>query len=326
MAGLLERGYPVIALGRASTNIRLAERLSNILRWLNIPDPEKRLSAIEVDLSKKHMGLDDDMYSHLCVSACKIIHCASDTSFAERNRERVIATNINGLTPLLSFAADSKTEQFYYVSTAYACGIYEGLCIESPIRSDKFYNVYEESKAQAEGIILNFCELKGIPLTILRPSIVYGHSKSGMALKFNALYYAVKSLMAIRDIFIKDIVEQGGDKSGKWGFNMDSDGILHVVLKIYLPQKGTVNLIPIDYFVESVMNIIESSESKGIYHITSSNPPDITTLIEYSERFLKMQGVQAVWDGNNPSPNPAEELFDRFLEQYRPISFRCKNL
>jgi nucleoside-diphosphate-sugar epimerase len=196
----------------------------------------------------------------------------------------------------------------------------EGMCMETPITTNSFTNVYEESKAQAEGVIGRYCENRGLPLSILRLSIVYGHSKTGIALKFNALYSPVKSLLCIRDIFVKDIVEQGGERSRQWGVSLGDDGILSLPLAIYLPNRGTVNLIPVDYFVESALCIIEHSGSGRIYHITSDNPPDMTTLVEYSERFLGVRGIRVLWDPSriNPAPNPAEELFDRFIEQYRP--------
>ena len=320
MAGLLERGYHVTVLGRSSMDMTLSDRLSGLVRWLHISDPGERLFALEADFSKKQLGLDDDAYDRLCATAGKIIHCASDTSFAERNRARVMATNVNSLPALLTLAADAKAEHLYYVSTAYASGMREGMCMEEPVTSGSFNNVYEESKAQAEGIIRRYCENNGVPLSILRPSIVYGHSKTGISLKFNALYYPVKSLSYIRDIFVKDIIEQGGGRSKQWGVSLGDDGILCLPLAVYLPNRGSVNLIPVDYFVESALCIIEHSGSGGIYHITSDNPPDMTTLMEYSERFLGVRGIRALWKSSskNPEPNPAEELLDRFIEQYRP--------
>jgi nucleoside-diphosphate-sugar epimerase len=320
MTGLLERGYHVTVLGRSSKDMRLSDRLSGLVRWFSIADPRERLCAFEADFSKKHLGLDDAAYARLCAAAGKIIHCASDTSFAERNRARVMATNVNSLPALLDLAADAGTDHLYYVSTAYAAGMREGVCMETPPTTDSFTNVYEESKAQAEGIIARYCENRGVPLSILRPSIVYGHSKTGIALKFNALYYPVKSISYIRDIFVKDIIEQGGGRSRQWGVSLGDDGILCLPLAIYLPNRGSVNLIPVDYFVESALCIIGHSGSGGIYHITSDNPPDMTTLLEYAERFLGVRGIRALWDPSdkNSAPNPAEELFDRLIEQYRP--------
>lgn len=320
MAGLLERGYQVIVLGRASKDLSLSDRLSGIIRWFGIADPGERLISLETDFSKKHMGLDEKTYGHLCAADCKIIHCASDTSFAQRDRVKVMATNVDNLPALLEFAVDSKARRLYYVSTAYACGICEGLCMEAPVTADRFTNVYEESKAQAEEIIMCYCESNGVPLSILRPSIVYGHSKTGRALKFNALYYAVKSLLTVRDIYLKDITGQGGRRSKQWGVSLGDDGILTLPLSIHLKSRGAVNLIPVDYFVESALGIIEHSGSGGIYHITSDNPPNMITLVEYSQRFLGVRGVGALWDysGNPPEPNPAEELLDKFIKPYRP--------
>lgn len=318
MSGLLERGYHVTVLGRSSKDIKLSDRISTLTRWFNI-DPRENLSAIEADFSKKHLGLDDKAYVNLCANAGKIIHCASDTSFAERNRNRVMNTNVNGLPSLLDLVVDCRAEHLYYVSTAYACGKCEGICMETPVTTRSFNNVYEESKAQAEEIIRRSCEENEVPLSILRPSIVYGHSKTGKSLKFNALYYAVKSISFIRDIFVNDI-RQGCRRSGKWGFSLDDDGLLYLPLKIYLTNRGSVNLIPIDYFVETVLCIIEQSGTNGIYHIASDNPPDITMLAEYFERFLGVRGIQILWNqsGKNTNPNPAEELFEKLFEQYRP--------
>ena len=320
MVSFLERGYDVIVLGRSKADIRLSDRLSNLVRWFNIPDPGERLCAIEADFSKRHLGLDNEVYGRLCAAAGKIIHCASDTSFTESNRVRVMATNVNSLPALLEFAADGQTEHLYYISTAFASGMCKGLCMETPITSERFSNVYEESKAQAEGMISRYCENHGVPLSILRPSIVYGHSKTGGALKFNALYFPVKTLTYIREIFVKDITDHGGERSRQWGISLGNDGILQLPLTVYLPNRGSVNLIPIDYFVEAALCIIEHPASSGIYHITSDNPPGMDTLIEYSERFLGVRGIHALWgqvQGNSTS-NPAEVLFDRFIEPYLP--------
>ncbi|MDP4109364.1 MAG: SDR family oxidoreductase [Bacillota bacterium] len=315
LSELLDRGHSVTVLGRSSKEASLPDRLSGIL-GLTGADPGGRLSALDADFSKKRLGLAADAYKELCGSADVIIHCASDTSFAEKNRERVMESNVLNLSALLDFAADSEARNFVYISSAYACGVREGFCFEVPVAQESFTNVYEESKALAESTVTRKCGDCGIRLTVLRPSIVYGHSQTGKALKFNALYYAVKSLMYVRDIFIKDI-ERGGKKSAGRGFYQKADGGLYMPLGFYLPGEGTVNLIPVDYFAQTALNIIECPASEGIYHITSGSPPDMDTLIGYSERFLKIRGVSALRE-KKPVLNPAEELFDRLMEPYRP--------
>ncbi|MGI6084203.1 MAG: SDR family oxidoreductase [Acetivibrionales bacterium] len=319
MESLLKKGCNVTVLGRASNGISLTERLSALCRRFGI-EPGKRLTAIETDFSKDLLGLDAETYGFLCNNAKKLIHCASDTSFSERNRDRVMETNVNNTSALLKFAADSSIEKFYYISSAYASGVTEGICMEAPVTSISFTNVYEQSKAIAENIVLSNCENIGVPYVILRPSIVLGHSESGMSLRFNTLYHAVKSLLIIRDIFIKNIIEQEGLRSKKWGFSLDNNGTLHMTLNIRIPNKGFINLIPVDYFVDASLRIIEDSGAKGIYHLTSEIPSEITTLVDYAERFLNVRGVSVVVDllTRESEQNPAEELFDKFISHYRP--------
>jgi nucleoside-diphosphate-sugar epimerase len=321
MAGLLERGYHVTVLGRSSKHMRLADRLSQLLRRFNLGEAEEQLSALEADFFKKYLGLDAETYGSLCEVARKIVLCASNTSFAERNRAQVLAANVDSLHSLLELAADANAEHLCYVSTAYAAGKCEGICMEAPITAASFTNVYEESKAKAERITTRFCAERGVPFSILRPSVVYGHSQTGIALKFNALYYPIKSLLYVRDICIKDILEQGGKRSRQWGISLGADGVLKLPLTIHLAKGGSVNLIPIDYFVETALHIMERPGVGRIYHITSNHPPDMATLVDYSERFLGVQGIRvSSWDPSAPktASNPAQELLDRLLEQYRP--------
>lgn len=320
MAGLLKRGCHITVLGRPSKDMSLEDRLSGLLRWFEITDHGERLVALEADLSKRQFALDDGSYRRLCATTIKIIHCASDTSFLETNRDQVMKTNVHSLSALLDFAADTKGAHLYYVSSAYAAGVCAGLCREMPVNNDNFTNVYEESKAMAEGIITSSCERNRIPFTILRPSIVYGDSQTGKALKFDALYYPVKSLLYLRDIFLKDITTQGG-RSRQWGVGLEDDGILILPLAINLTHEGHIDLVPVDYFTECALRIIEHPGSKGIYHITSNKPPDLSTILAYAERFLGLRGARIVFnnsDNGNIKLNPAEELFNRLIKPYRP--------
>ena len=319
LAGLLKQGYHVTVLGRAFGEYSLSQRLSGLLRWLEV-EPQNRLASMEADFSMVRMGLDPRAYSRLCARTDKIIHCASDTSFSERNRDRVMEANVYNLASILDFAADSHAKQFYYVGTAYATGQCDGLCLEAPITPGAFANAYEESKAMAEGTVCQKCEDAGIPLAILRPSIVYGHSITGKSLKFNALYYAMKSLLLVRDIFARDILERDGARSKKWGFSLEEDGTLNMALNVYMPGEGSVNLISVDHFVDAVLYIMNSPQAEGIFHITCDDPPAITTLMEYAQRYARVRGIKAQFspEGKNRHPNPAEEMFDRLIEPYRP--------
>jgi nucleoside-diphosphate-sugar epimerase len=320
MAALLARGDRLVILGRASGEIGLSERIAKLLDWFGYENSRGQIEPIEVDLLKPFLGLTQHEYHALCAKRGQIIHCASDTRFSEGNRLSSTETNVHGLKEMINFAEDSRSSFFHYVSTAYVAGSTSSLCAEAPVNGDGFANVYEETKARAEKEVAARCTMNGIPYTILRPSIVYGDSRTGRANRFNALYYHVKSLYFIREIYLNDILKQGGRKSREWGIHLDDKGFLHLPLKIFVARRGYVNVIPINYFASAVLSILEKAESGSVYHITSDAPKTTEELASHCESFLRMRGIEIIY--GNPSDkeslNPAEALFDRFVEPYRP--------
>ena len=320
MAGLLQKGYRVIALGRSNNVTTLAKRIDNILKWLDKEIPTNRLKTVEINFTQERLGLDQSKYSSLCVEADQMIHCASDTSFSERWRQQVFESNVFSLNNILKFAADARLQYFHYISTAYACGMNGPVCKEQLSTATDFVNVYEESKAQAEKNIAAFCGQTTISYSIIRPTVVYGDSRTGRSLKFNALYYPIRSLMAIRDIYLNDIKNNNGKKSELHGIKMDNDGYLYLPLKIILPKSGALNLIPVNYFVDATLRVIENPTSGGIYHLSSQTPVKLDEILKYNETFMKVKGVEIVYGDSQHTynRNPAEELFDRYIKAYLP--------
>jgi nucleoside-diphosphate-sugar epimerase len=320
MASLLLNGYDVVVLGRSIKGETLHERILRLLRWFGIENLFNQVKCVEADLMQYNLQIEFEEYFRLCTIVDSVIHCASDTSFSENKREKVMAANIDGLKGILEFSRHAHVRSFYYISTAYVAGTGNNYCKETLSSAKTFTNVYEESKAVAENIIARFCERNSIHHSIIRPSIVYGDSRSGRSLKFNALYFPVRSMQSIKDIYLKDLNNNGGIKSSKHGIYIDKDGYLFIPLKIYLSEKGTINLIPVDYFVSATLKIIENCPEGGIFNITTNSPTAFETLAKYNERFMKVRGVEIIYgkSADNVIRSPAEELFDRFIEPYRP--------
>lgn len=320
MAALLRRGENVIVAGRASGADSPESRINRLLDWFGAGDVKGNLEVYETDFALPHLGLAPDVYARLCRETSVIIHCASDTSFAEKNRDRVMKSNVDNLAMILEFAACSELSYFHYISTAYASGTDSTDIGESPVKSAGFTNVYEESKAQAEILVASFCGRNSVPYTISRPSIVYGDSVTGRSLRFNALYYPVKAISYIRDIYHDDIKLHGGTKSAEAGVSLGADGIMHLPIRIYLPYDGLINLIPVDYFVSAFASIMDNPSPSMIYHLTSGIPSSMAELALYTGRFLAISGIEVICgaDTSKEMRNPAEEIFDHFIEAYRP--------
>jgi nucleoside-diphosphate-sugar epimerase len=320
MNALLLKGYDIIALGRPTKGESLDHRISKLLKWFGNGNYTGKLEILEIDYLKPMLGLPSEKYSLLCSKTDQIIHCASDTSFSERRREQVFEFNVQILSGLLEFASCSHSRFFHYISTAYVAGINGPICKEKLSAATEFTNVYEESKSKAEQIINDYCQKNSIPLTLIRPTIVYGDSQTGRSLRFNALYHPIRSVLNIRDIYLNDLLNHGGKRSHSQGIHLDHKGYLHLPIRIYLPKRGGINLIPVDYFVSAAQKIIANPSPGGIYHLTNHNSPTLEDIVAYNENFMKVKGIEVLYgkpEEFHPR-NPAEELFDRFIAPYQP--------
>lgn len=321
MALLVRTGSRVIVLGRRLDETRLNERINRLLEWFRIKELSSRIEAFEAELLSPGLGLCSNDYQKICRERPIVVHCASDTRFSERNRQASTDTNVYSLKGIISLAKDSGSSFFHYISTAYVAGPSLSTSYETPV-PDKttFSNVYEETKSAAEKQVSRQCAAHGIPHAIIRPSIVYGDSSTGRSNRFNALYYHVRSLQIIRDIYVADIRERSGTKSGRLGIYLDPGGILRVPLRIFLEQAGCINLIPIDYFTAVMAKILKNARSGSIYHITDDNPKSIHQLVEYCERFLNMKGLEIIYGDHNGGHelNPPEEIFNKLIRPYLP--------
>jgi hypothetical protein len=108
-------------------------------------------------------------------------------------------------------------------------------------------------------------------------------------------------------------------KSKQFGIFLDDDGYLYLPLRIFLPRQGALNIIPVDYFVKATMEVLTNASPGGIYHITNNFHTKLETIAEYNEQLMKIKGVEIIYSRSSEdvARNPAEELFDRFIEPYR---------
>jgi len=316
-AELLRRQQETIFFIRRNRAMSGKERLEKMLDWHDVGRVQ-RAKAHVVEGELEDLGLV--LVSRLPQGIDRIIHCASDTSFSERNRKRVWTANVDTLKDLLDFAVQSRISSFIHISTAYAAGKRRGSCSEEPIEQEEFFNVYEEAKAAAEKMLLYRCGDEGIPLLVIRPSIVYGHSRTGRTFRFNALYYPVKTALFLRKIFAEDIRERGGVKAAAAGVSLEKGGTIRLPLRIDVGENEGVNLIPVDFFVRAFFAILEDSSNGGIYHIVNSKQTRIADIIDWTQNQFKLKGIQACSaDEFKKMPrNSLEQLFERYLEAYSP--------
>ncbi len=330
---LLRAGYRVTVLARSSKKLAARDRVARLADWFGLDEPLRRsLDVVEGDIL-------DPSWAATALGGIagqgpvdEIVHCASNTAFAERKRAEVEAANVGGLGNVIDFAVRSGCVFFHHVSTAFVAGKRTGLHREEWIESGEFTNVYEETKARGEVLVRDVCRREGIRLNVYRPSIVYGDSRTGRTLRFNALYFPVKAAVFLRDIYLADIRERGGRKAAELGIRMKENGDLVMPIRIEVGREGGINLVPVDHCVDVFMAILEDGLDGGVYHIVNSRPTRIEELVGHAKRLFRLDGIETCGPeafGARPK-NALENLYGSYLEAYRPYmqdlrTFEIKN-
>jgi thioester reductase-like protein len=187
LARFLDRGdRHVYALVRAEDDEAAAARLPR----------HERLTAVAADIERPGLGLDERTADAVADEATTVVHCAASVSF-DYDLDRSRRVNVDGSRHVLELAErcaerGDGLERLSYVSTAYVAGTHRGLFSEEELDvGQEFRNPYERSKFEAETLLRERAD--GLPLQVLRPSIVVGDRRTGRTSSFNVLYGPLKA-------------------------------------------------------------------------------------------------------------------------------------
>ena len=259
---LLKSGYRVILIIRPDKNRSAVNRIEAVFKWFgfSIKDFKDKITIIEGLLEQNDLGTDKETYSFLKSGIDEIIHCAGNTSFSEKKRGELESTNIGILENLVKLinSPESNCSFFHLISTVYVAGKVSGQVLETITSTSDFNNPYEETKHFGEKYVLEKMSELGVHLNIYRPSIVYGNSETGRSTIFNAVYYPVRMALFLKETYINDIRDKGGIKAAQMGVREDVDGVVQLPIRIETEEGGEINLIPVDFFINSFMAIMKN--------------------------------------------------------------------
>jgi thioester reductase-like protein len=240
------------------------DRARTALREFTGADPDPwmgRIECADADVSQERLGLAPKEYEDLARRTTQIIHCAAAARF-DLSLEDARRTNVDGPRHILEFAtACSGLERIDYIGTAYVCGRRVGLVMEDDLDTGQEHrNTYERSKFEAETMMRG--EMKRLPITILRPSIVICDSRTGYASNHNGFFRALRMYL-------------------KGGLDV-------------LPgtPSSLLDLVPVDYVANAVHKLALTRESIGrCYHLTAGTSRS-TTLGEIRDLAAKHSGLR----------------------------------
>jgi thioester reductase-like protein len=207
------------------------------------PRARGRIGLVTGDITARALGIEAKQARELRRSLVQAWHLAAvyDLAVARDVGRRI---NVEGTKNVLEFIAPAKgLERLQYVSTAYVSGTARGTFRETDLDVGQgFKNHYEETKFQAEVEVVR----SKVPCTIYRPGIVVGDSRTGETAKFDGPYFVLRMME-----------------------RLPSPGIF---FRIGL-GFGTVNVVPVDFVVESMAALSAAPGSLGkTYHLCDPQP------------------------------------------------------
>jgi nucleoside-diphosphate-sugar epimerase len=200
------------------------------------------------DITEPDLGMSPEDLERARSESTILFHLAAVYDLAVA-RELGLRVNLEGTRNVNSFARSLPgPRQYHYVSTCYVAGKRTGRILENELRHEAgFRNYYEETKYLAE---LEVEALKSeLPITIHRPSVVCGDSRSGETAKYDGVYYLIRYLL-------------------KWPAVLSSFNIGN--------SEVSLNLVPVDFVVEAMARLAQDPLSVG-KTIQLADPEPLTT-------------------------------------------------
>src|SRR6185436_1636643 len=148
---------------------------------------------VEGDITQPQLGLSTVEQDRVRGEATELFHLAAAYDLAIA-RDVAQVVNVEGTRNVNNFARSIKNlRRYHYVSTCYVAGKRAGVIREDELEHTAgFRNHYEESQHLAEREVE---ALKSdLPVTIHRPSVVCGDSKTGETAKYDGIYYLIQYL------------------------------------------------------------------------------------------------------------------------------------
>ena len=210
--------------------------------------PLESFSFLEGDIMQPGLGISDADLETIQFETTDVFHLAAAYDLAVP-KDIAYKVNLEGTKNVNDFVCSVKNLRRYnYVSTCYVAGKRLGDILETDLEHNAgFRNNYEETKYLAETEVE---KLKAThPVTIYRPSVVVGDSRTGETVKYDGIYYLIHYLR--KAPILLRIMNVGND-------------------------SVRLNLVPVDFVVDAIAALARDKEAVG-KTIALADPEPLTT-------------------------------------------------
>ena len=312
---LLAAGCHVTVLARDSRKAKAADRIGEIVQFSSeslghrLPEP----TVVAGDIREENLGITVADRRWLAVSCDAVVHAAASLSFLETADGEPQATNVGGTRHLLDLCRRVGLKEMHFISTAFVCGQVSGNVLEDAVnREPRFHNTYERSKHQAEQLLR---EATDVRLTVYRPSVIVGDSRTGYSSSFTGIYRFLEF-------------------AAKLSMPVPSAEGTKLRLPVRMPLTGDEprNLVPVDWVSQAIVRLVNLPDHHGRnYHLVASRPVPTRLIEEAAQIALKLEGVNFAGPDAWNNRSELEKIFLDHLAEYWPYmhgdpAFDSRNL
>jgi thioester reductase-like protein len=215
---------------------------------------QDRVELVRGDITAMDFGMAGTRFLALAKNIDVIQHCVcATTGGVSRDAELRTYLGSTGEVLELALASGGRLSRLVYWGSALLSQPVHGRVSEaSLIRPDSFRNTADQARFQAEQLLRD--SIARVPITILRPSLIVGDSKTGEGDPLSGMYLLMLMLLSSP-----------------------------VDLRLPLPGRGDqpINLVPIDFVVQAGKTIADDARSTGkTFNIVDDRPLSVRRVFE----------------------------------------------
>lgn len=254
---VLITGYPAFTARRMIAKLLASEPATRLFvlargrfaaeaaQFLSHLPGKERAEILVGDVCDMDLGLSSVEYRALCKDVTWIHHLAG-IYFMGVDAATARQVNVLGTRNILDLAHDARQlARVVHWSTAMVSGDRRGTYFEEDLETgQRFHNEYERTKYDAEKLVR--AAMRKLPITVLRPGIIVGDSRTGEIDKLDGPYYLMVLIAT--------------NASG---------------LRLPLLGRGEtpLHLVPIDYVIDAAWHVARSEGAAGrTFHLVDPSP------------------------------------------------------
>lgn len=301
---LLLEGYRLALLVRAGKSESAQLRVESVLQmWeselaMVLPRPV----VLEGDVSEPELGLSPASQDWIRQNCDRVLHNAAVLTFVGEDRAgEPWRTNLGGTQNVLSLCEKLGLVEMHYVSTAYVCGEREGVIREEELDcGQSFRNDYEHAKFLAEKLVREAKFLKR--LTIYRPAVISGDSRTGYTSTYHGLYMYLQMIA-----LVNRYTEPG------------PDGRRHTPVRMQMTGEEPRNIVPVDWVSQVICRLVGNPSAIGkTFHLAPKSRVTPRQIIDAGFQYFNSYGAEFVGPAEKSSDGGATST-ERAIQESKTI-------